>query len=67
MPKYVGPYKVMQSYPDILRYTLNLQQEFNAQRILPSSHVSLLHLYHKSDNAVFYKHEVDTFYDFGDP
>ena len=64
--KFIGPYKVTDSHPEISRYTLYLPPELKAQRIVPSFHVSLLRLYHKSDDAVFPKHKVHTFYDFGD-
>ena len=53
-----------QSHPEISKYTLDLPQELKAQRILPSFHVSLLHPYHKSDDALFPKPKVCTFYDF---
>ena len=66
MPKFIGPYKVTDSHPEISRYTPDLPPELKAQRIVRSFHVSLLHQYHTSDDAVFPKHEVCTFYDFGD-
>ena len=66
MPKFIGPYKVMKSHPEISRYTLDLPPELKAQRIVPLFHVSLLCQYYKNDDAVFPKHEVCTFYDFGD-
>ena len=59
-----SPYKVTQSHPEILIHTLNLPQELKAWRIFPSFHVSLLFLYHKSDNTVFPKCEVHVFYEF---
>lgn len=64
MPKYVGPYKVTQSHPEILGYTLDLPQELKAWIILPLFHVSLLCLYHKSDDTLFPKRKVCAFYDF---
>ena len=66
MPKFIGPYKVTKSHPEILRYTLDLPPELKAWRIVPSFHVSLLWQYHKSDDTVFPKREVRTFYDFSD-
>ena len=30
MPKYIGPYKVTKSHPEISRYTLDLPQELKA-------------------------------------
>ena len=66
MPKFIGPYKMTKSHPEISRYTLDLPPELKARRIIPSFHVSLLCQYHKSDDTVFPKHEVHTVYDFGD-
>ena len=66
MPKFIGPYKVMKSHPEISRYTLNLPPELKARRIVLLFHVSLLRQYHKSDNTIFPMREVRTFYDFGD-
>ena len=40
MPKYIGPYKVTQSYPNKSRYILDLPPELKARRIHPSFHVS---------------------------
>ena len=42
MPKFIGPYKVTKSHPEILRYTLDLPPELKARRIVPLFHVSLL-------------------------
>ena len=58
MPKFIGPYKVTKSHPEISRYTLDLPPELKARRIVPSFHVSLLRQYHKSDDAIFPKCEV---------
>ena len=66
MPKFIGPYKVTKSHPEISRYTLDLPPELKAWRIVPSFDVSLLRQYHKSDDAIFPKCEVHAFYDFSD-
>ena len=65
MPKFIGHYKVTQSHLEISRYTLDLLQELKAQKIIPSFHISLLCLYHKSDDTLFPKWKLRTFYDFG--
>jgi len=66
MPKFIGPYKVTESHPNKSRYTLDLPPELKARRIHPSFHVTRLRPYNKNDNALFPKHEVCTYYDFGD-
>src|ERR1700720_596541 len=42
MPKYIGLYKITQSYPNESRYILDLPPELKARRIHPSFHVSRL-------------------------
>jgi hypothetical protein len=66
MPKYIGPYAVMKSCPEELRYTLDLPQELKAQKIHPLFHATKLHPYNKNNNSVFPKREVRAYYDFGD-
>ena len=65
MPKYIGPYKVTKFYPTESWYILDLPTKLKAQRIHPSFCISQLCTYNKNDNAIFPKHEVCTYYDFG--
>ena len=52
-PKFVGPYRVAEAYPSISMYTLELPTALQEHRIVPMFHVSLLRLYHASDNVLF--------------
>ncbi|KXN83360.1 hypothetical protein AN958_01533 [Leucoagaricus sp. SymC.cos] len=51
----------MESYADMSNYKLDLSQALVNYRIHPVFHVSLLRLFHESDNASF----PDEPYDFG--
>src|ERR1700723_3371787 len=66
MPKYIGPYKITQSYPNESRYTLDLPPELKAQRIHPSFHVSRLCTFNMNDNNLFPRCEARAYYDFGE-
>ena len=65
MPKYIGPYKITQSYPNESRYILDLPPELKARRIHPLFHVFRLHTFNANDNKLFPRCEVRTYYDFG--
>ena len=64
MPKYIGPFKITQSYPNESRYTLELPPELKAQRIHPSFHVLRLCTFNVNDNELFPRCEVHAYYDF---
>ena len=64
MPKYIGPYKITQSYPNESRYTLDLPPELKARRIHPSFHVSRLRTFNINDDNLFPRREARAYYDF---
>jgi hypothetical protein len=66
MPKFIGPYKVLDSHPEESRYTLDLPSELKARRIHPTFHVSRLRPFVKNDDKLFPRREVRAYYDFGD-
>ena len=66
MPKYIGPYKVVDAHPAESRYTLDLPPELKARRIHPTFHVSRLRPFLRNDDKAFPKREVRTYYNFGD-
>jgi len=67
MPKYIGPYKVLQAYPETSNYTLELPIELVKQRVHLKFHVSLLRPHEPNDDTLFPNRvSVDT-YDFGMP
>jgi hypothetical protein len=67
MPKYVGPYKVLQAYPETSNYTLELPSELVKRQVHLKFHVSLLRLHEPNNDALFPNRvSVDT-YDVGAP
>jgi hypothetical protein len=52
-PKYIGPYKVTEAYPEMSDYVLELTPELVARRIHPRFHVSLLRAHEPNDDALF--------------
>ncbi|KXN92841.1 hypothetical protein AN958_06532 [Leucoagaricus sp. SymC.cos] len=52
-PKFIGPYKVIESNPETSNYKLDLPQALVNQRIHPVFHVSLLRPFHESDDTLF--------------
>jgi hypothetical protein len=67
MPKYVGPYKVLQAYPETSNYTLELPIELVKRRVHPKFHVGLLRPHEPNDDALFPNRVSVDAYDFGAP
>ena len=67
LPKYIGPYKVLEANPATSNYVLDLPAELVACRIHPTFHVSKLRAHHANDDVSFPGREVNVFYDFGQP
>ncbi|KXN87236.1 hypothetical protein AN958_09059, partial [Leucoagaricus sp. SymC.cos] len=51
--KFIGPYKVIESNPEMSNYKLDLFQALVNQRIHLVFHVSLLRPFYESDNTSF--------------
>src|SRR6202023_1697852 len=64
-PKFVGPWKVMKARQDASTYELELPTALRDRRIHPVFHVSLLHPYNASDDALFPNRLQPEPYDFG--
>jgi hypothetical protein len=67
MPKYVGPYKDLQAYPETSNYMLELPIELVKRRVHLKFHVSLLRLHEPNDDALFPNRVSVDAYDFGAP
>jgi hypothetical protein len=65
LPKFIGPYPVIASKPEISRYTLELPPELKKRRIHPTFHESKLRPFYKNDATIFPGREAQVFYDFG--
>jgi hypothetical protein len=66
-PKFIGPFRVTEAFPDTSNYVLELSPELVARRIHPKFHASLLRPFEPNDNLVFPSRESKHFYDFGMP
>ena len=66
-PKYVGPYKVLQTRPETSNYTLELLAALQECKIHPTFHMSLLRPYQVSNDTLFPNRAQPEPYDFGAP
>src|SRR6202453_2872514 len=66
LPKYIGPYTVIDTKPDKSVYTLDLPPELVHRHIHPTFHVKLLRPYKPNDDILFPGREALAYYDFGD-
>ena len=66
-PKFVGPYKVLEAWPEESKYELELPTALQNRRIVPTFHVSLLRPYNAHDDALFPNRVQPEPYDFGAP
>ncbi|OJT11495.1 hypothetical protein TRAPUB_11986 [Trametes pubescens] len=64
VPKFIGPYKVIKSFPSMLNYMLDLPPELKDRHIHPRFHVSLLRKHKTNNDALFSRREARVFYDF---
>src|SRR6266705_868340 len=63
-PLYIGPYKILEAYPETLNYILKLPPQLECCGIHPRFHVSRLALHEPNDSTTFPGREVNIFYDF---
>ena len=66
IPKFIGPYPIMEAHPEVSTYKLKLPQELVNRRIHPVFHVSRLKPHVPNDDDRFPHREVQVYYDFGD-
>jgi transposase InsO family protein len=66
-PKYIGPFRVVDAFPETSNYVLELSSELVARKIHPKFHASLLRPYESNDDLTFPSRESKHFYDFGMP
>ncbi|OJT02273.1 hypothetical protein TRAPUB_7218, partial [Trametes pubescens] len=64
IPKYIGPYAIVESIPETSNYVLDLPAELKNRRIHPRFHISLLRHYEPNDDAVFPHRKAKSYYDF---
>jgi Integrase zinc binding domain len=67
MPKYIGPFKVIDARPEVSTYSVDLPTTLKARRIHNRFHRSRLRAHIANDDALFPHREAHPFYDFGTP
>lgn len=67
LPKFVGPYRVEEAYPETSNYVLDLPDELKGRRLHDKFHVSLLRPYVETDAILFPNRSKPEPYDFGAP
>ena len=66
-PKYIGPYAVLEAYPESSTYKLNIPPDLKRRHIHATFNVSLLKPHEPNDAYLFPAREANRFYDFGVP
>ncbi len=65
VPRYIGPYKVVEAHTSASTVTLDLLPELAARRIHPTFHISLIRAHVSNDNGRFPCRDTKSCYDFG--
>jgi hypothetical protein len=66
LPKYVGPYEILDAFEDSSNYMLKLPLELFNRGIHPKFHVSRLAPHEPNDSLIFPGRAAQVFYDFGE-
>lgn len=66
-PKFIGPYRVSERFPEIDNYVLVLSDELVRRGIHLRFHANLLHKHHPNDDLLFPGRESKQYYNFGAP
>src|SRR6266481_1928244 len=64
-PKYIGPYKVIESHETTLTVMLELLPELVNRRVHPTFNMSLIRAHVPNDNGRFPRCDTKSYYDFG--
>jgi len=67
LPKFVGPFKILDAQPSTSTYRVELPAQLQAQNLHNWFHQSKIHPYHANDDALFPYREAHMFYDYGTP
>ena len=66
LPKFIGPYKVVETHTATSTVTLELLPEWTARQVHPTFHASLLRVHVPNDDAIFPHCDTKAYYDFGE-
>ena len=67
LPKYVGPFKVLNAQTSTSTYEIELPAQLRARNLHNRFHQSKIRPYHANDDALFPHREAHRYYDFGTP
>ena len=67
LPKFIGPYPIVEANPETSNYRLGLPTELAKRGIHNNFHVSLLRKHHPNNDALFPMRSMAEPYDFGEP
>lgn len=67
LPKFIGPYPIIEANPSTSNYRLGLPTELAKRGIHNNFHVNLLRKYRPNDDALFPQRSLADPYDFGEP
>src|SRR3977135_4023995 len=65
LPKYIGPYKIIEVYEKTSNVKLELPPELVARRITPTFHINLIRPHVPNDDERFPRRDTTSYYDFG--
>ncbi|TFK80242.1 hypothetical protein K466DRAFT_504220 [Polyporus arcularius HHB13444] len=65
VPKYIGPYKIVEAHPETSSYTLELSADLVERGVHPTFHVDLLRRHEPNDDALFPHRDSRAYYDMG--
>ena len=66
IPKFIGPYKILNGDSSASAYTLDLPEDLRKRGIHPTFHVNLLRRYEPNDVNLFPHRDTHVLYDLGD-
>ena len=65
LPRFIGPYKIVEVHTAASMVTLDLPPELTAWRVHPTFHASLIWAHVLNDNGKFPCRDAKSYYDFG--
>src|SRR6266446_2983785 len=65
-PLYIGPYEILEIFPETSNYVLKLPPQLEQCGIHPRFHISRLAPHEPNDQEIFPNREANIFYDFGE-
>jgi len=67
LPKFVGPFKILDAQPSTSTYRVKLPAQLQARNLHDWFHRSKIRPYHTNDDTLFLYREAHMFYDYGTP